>query len=383
RMTPEARAKIYPAIFDNALSTRAIPEMYQFQFNETLAPNLRSGRGSILRHYELINLSRRPKLEALELMKLIKKYSAEDDPLRMLDVPHVVANLDAQGAGSATVQIKNISKITLRLTATMESPANLKAQLQKSENLTLKAGQTKTVTVSFQSADATPGFYHAFLRLEGPDGLLGYGWIEARLEGMPKLDLKSVSAVVYPRGVAEELKFDFSQPYAVVYGQNATSLEVETAFAIASTLESASGHPVEPIALNSLKSALEPASARRTLSDTNSIIPSDTKSEGDENGGDLSATDTSLLQRNLILVGTAKSNELIAQLQWRLPKLKPGLVARVNSSLIVSGSDSGSVEHAGVDLLLRWWKNAKDSAARRVGLVEKELPQGGDATKLP
>jgi hypothetical protein len=30
-----------------------------------------------------------------------------------------------------------------------------------------------------------------------------------------------------------------------------------------------------------------------------------------------------------------------------------------------------------------YWRNAKDSAARRVGLVEKELPKVGDAAKSP
>ena len=75
--------------------------------------------------------------------------------------------------------------------------------------------------------------------------------------------------------------------------------------------------------------------------------------------------------------------ELITQVQNRLPAAKSGLVVRLDSRLIVSGEDSLAVEHAGMDLLLRWWRNAKDSAARRVGLVEKELPRGGDATKLP
>jgi hypothetical protein len=51
--------------------------------------------------------------------------------------------------------------------------------------------------------------------------------------------------------------------------------------------------------------------------------------------------------------------------------------------LAVSGPDPAAVEQAGMDLALRWWRKAKDSAARRVGLAEKELPRGGDATKLP
>ena len=110
RMTPESRAKIYPAIFENALATRAIPEMYQFQFNETLAPNPRIGRGNVLRHYELIHLSRRPKLEALELMKLIEKYVAEADEVRLLKVPQTVVHLDKQGQAESEIRITNTSR---------------------------------------------------------------------------------------------------------------------------------------------------------------------------------------------------------------------------------------------------------------------------------
>ena len=351
RMTPEARAKIYPPIFDNALSTRAIPEMYQFQFNETMAPNPRSGRGNILRHYELIHLSRRPKLEAFELVKLIQKYSGATDPLRTLDVPYVVTDLNARGEGEAVVQIKNASSRTLKLTAKVESPANLTASVGKIGSASLKAGATMPISVKLKTKDATPGFYHSFIRLEQPDGSLRYACIEARLKGSPKLDTASKSSVVYAHSVAEELGLDYTKPFAVVYGTDAPVLEVETAFAIASTLESATGQPIEMIQLNDLP---KQAAAKR----------------------------------NLILVGTPKSHNLIGSVAKQLPDAKDGAIAQVKSPtdetwLVVAGNDSLAVEHAGMDLLLRWWKNAKDSAARRVGLVEKELPRGGDATKLP
>ena len=44
RMTPEARAKVYPDIIGSALETRGIGEFHQFQFQETLAVNPRLGR---------------------------------------------------------------------------------------------------------------------------------------------------------------------------------------------------------------------------------------------------------------------------------------------------------------------------------------------------
>ena len=41
-------------------------------------------------------MSRRPKPEALEMMKLITKYAAPDHPNRTLDVPLVDVEADAQ-----------------------------------------------------------------------------------------------------------------------------------------------------------------------------------------------------------------------------------------------------------------------------------------------
>lgn len=348
RISPEARAKIYPAIFDNALSTRAIPEMYQFQFNETMAPNPRTGRGNVLRHYELINLSRRPKPEAFELMKLIHKYSPTDDALRWLEVPQVVASLDAHGEGRAVVKIRNTSPRSLQLTTAIESSADLSATSKETGQAVLKAGRTLSLPVTLKTKDGTPGFYHCFVRIETNDGKVRYGWIEARLAGAPQMDKESKSAINYPNGAAKDLDFDFSRPTTVVYGTNSTVLEVETAFAVASTLESATGKPVD------------------------AIQTTDWKPKSGE---------------NLILVGTPKSNELITPFEKQVGKIETGCVQRFaqdgKAVLVVTGQDATTVEHSGMDLLLRWWKNAKDSAARKIGLVEKELPRGGDAAKLP
>ena len=64
------------------------------------------------------------------------------------------------------------------------------------------------------------------------------------------------------------------------------------------------------------------------------------------------------------MVGTQKSNERIALANVQRPEMKSGQIQRFTSPekeqwLIVTGEDSLAVEHAGMDLLLRWWKNAK------------------------
>ena len=125
-----------------------------------------------------------------------------------------------------------------------------------------------------------------------------------------------------------------SSTSGVVYGDDAPVLAVETAVAIAETLESASGREVSYLQISD-------------------------------------APPYAMTNGNLIIVGTAKSNDWVTK--------KNG----ATNVLTITGADSEAVEKAGMNFILSYWKNAKDSAARRVGLVTKELPKGGDAAKLP
>jgi len=82
---------------------------------------------------------------------------------------------------------------------------------------------------------------------------------------------------------------------------------------------------------------------------------------------------------------------LIAQVSEKIPAnlgAAKQFAARVsdgpnNDWLILSGADNLEAERAAMDWVLRFWKYAKDSGARRVGLVEKELPLGVDPQGLP
>jgi hypothetical protein len=351
RMSEEERAKIYPAIIDNALSTRALTEFYEFQFNETMAPNPRVGRGNLLRHYELVDLSRRPKLETFEFMKLIERYSAPTDSVRIIQSSHEVAELDERNFARLTISITNAGTETLHLHASPETAEPLKIKFS-APKFALAPGQWAALTMDVSLAKRVPGFYHVFVRLESDEGLLRYLWAEVRVPDGPEMDTITVSSIVYPRGVAKELEWNFSRvPMTVAYDPKATVLEVETAFAIGQTLESATGTvvPIMPL----------------------SEVPPESRT-------------------HLILVGSVK-DAAIRALQKDQPFGSKSFVTRVVTPavsstedwLIVGGSDSRGVEDAGMDLLLRYWKFAKDSATRRVGLAQKNLPRGGDATKLP
>lgn len=354
RMTPEDRAKVYAPVFENVLKTRSMPTMYQFQFNENLAMNPRVLKG--IRHYEQIWLSRRPKPEAFVMADLIKKYSAPTHPNRSVNVEHVIVNLDERGQGTAQFRVTNISKQTLKLQPTLEVSADLKAEFTKARALNLKPGATTVVGVNLQalptdnSPAPLPGFYHAFLRLEGTGGIVRYGWAEARLAGSFPFDSTTKTDVVYGEGAAA---FNLNRPLAVVYGDDSPIQDVETAYALVNAVESATGRPVGIYTLKDL-----PKNERSAL----------------------------------LLVGTAKTNKLIAQVNNEIPanlRSAKQFVARVAGEssgedwLVFSGADPVESERAAMDWLLRFWTKAKDSAARRVGLVEKELPLGFDPAQLP
>lgn len=363
RLTPEARARVYAPIFENVLKTRSVPEIYQFQFNESLAMDPLTLKG--IRHYEPLWLSRRPKPEALELMRLIREYSLPSNPVRLVDVERGVVELDAQGRGATSFRVTNRSGRTLTLRASLETPANLRAQFdnaQRALRLAPNASAVVPVRLAAQptqpGADAKPlpGFYHIFLRLEGDEGLLRYGWAEARLAGAPRLD-RSPNAVPESnvRYDADALSFDFNRSLAVVYGEGSPILDLETASALVNTLESATGRPVGVYHLPDLPANLK------------------------QNGA-------------LILVGTAKTNALVAAaLKESSPELgtAPRFVTRVAANgrhgdwLVTGGATPEDAERAAMDLIIRYWKFAKDAAARRVPLAAKEIPQGGDPALLP
>jgi len=355
RLTPEDRAKVYAPIFENVLKTRSVPVMYQFQFNETLAMNPKALKG--IRHYEQIWLSRRPKPEAFVLSGLINKYGAPTHPNKLVNVEYSVVDLSENGQGTARFKITNTSGKNLNLKAAIEFPANIKASFQnaKDANLRLKPNASTIVNVSLQalptdnSPEPLPGFYHVFLRLEGDDDLLRYGWTEARFAGAPRIDAKEKTNVVYGEKVFD---YNLNRPLAVVYGDKSPIQDVETASVLVNTIESATGRPVKIYELKDL-----PKNERSAL----------------------------------ILVGTAKTNQLIAAVNSKIPaniRSAKQFAARTGENtgedwLVFAGTDSLEAERAAMDWTIRFWKYAKDSAARRVGLVEKELPVGFDPTQLP
>jgi hypothetical protein len=326
RMTPEARAKVYRPIFENVLRTKCMPIIYQFQFNDSLAMNPTGLKG--IRHYEMINVSRRPKPEALEFVELIQRYSNPTAPTRQLRADYAAIEL-TDGKGAARIPLANQSGQTLKLKAIAESSPDVKVTVPAT--IELKAGEKSNLDVQIELAkgkDAPPGFYHVFVRLEGDGDFVRYAWAEARHAGAPKIDAKTSPDVAYG---GDALAFDFNRPLVVVYPVEASVMELEAAWVLYQTLESATGRVVEIYQSNDLPDS------RKQL------------------GG-------------IIWVGKGRAE-------------KP-TVTREGETLIVTGADEQQVTRAAMDLTLRYWPSAKDSAASKVGLVATSAGKGGVKTDL-
>jgi hypothetical protein len=342
RLTEEERAKVYAPIFESVFKARAVPKIYQFQFNDSLAMSPQSLKG--IRHYELINLSRRPKAEAAEFQRLIDTYSDPKSGHRVLDTAyqHVTLSQGNWENPVVKVSVTNKSDRPLEVTATPEGPADLQPRLAGSEaNFTLAPGQTHAaqLQVTFPK-DSLPGFYHAFVRFESKDGLISYAPVELRRPGQPRFDASTHPDVAYSGGA---LDLDLTKPTAIVYGNDCPILELEAAWVVYQTLEAATG-------------------VRAKIFEARQL-PKD---------------DAGLA--NYIFVGTSKS---LPRMPITLPKGQA--VTRIPGSnmLVISGATSQDATLAAMDYTLRYWKTAKDAACRRVPLVEREIPKGGDAAQLP
>ncbi len=331
-LSPEVRAREFKGIYSKMLEPRAIPEFFQFHWQETMSVNPRLTRQG-LRHYEMINLDRRPKSEAIEFMKLIKEYARPDAPVRVLPIKIDEVTL-RNGKASAGFTIENKTGKRAEIKLSLEFYQELFGRLSKS-TLSLMPGGKASGTIELLSPNALPGAYHYFLKAEYAGGV-AYGWGIVSNPGAPKFDPPVLADKVdYPQGPDVVTKFDYSKPVCIAFGVDCPIIELEMAYQARNTLQSAIGRELRLCSV--------------------ADIPKDWKG-------------------NLILVGTPKTNPLIAPSSLQLPADRGAVVLQDVGSgrqwLILAGETSEAAQAAGTEFVLRFWKNARDSSARISGLEE-------------
>lgn len=342
---PEARAKEFAEIYGKMLEPRAIPEFLQFHWQETLSVNPLLTRQGI-RHYETIHFDRRPKPEAIEFMKLIRRYSREDSPIRTLPIKIEEATL-RNGRAIARYSVENKTNRRLSVKLSTESFQGLQCRLVADASIVLNPGDRATGEIELNlNKDALPGTYHFFLKA-GCSDPTAYGWGIVSNPGAPEFGAPLLADLVeYPQGPDVVRKLDYSRPICVAFGTDAPVIELEMAYQAFNTLQSAIGRPIR-------------------LCGT-ADIPKKTMEKG-----------------NLILIGTPEKNPLIAQIS---PELTPGkgtvLLHDAGDGrqwLLLTGNSAEGVRAAATDFVLRYWLNARASAIRVTGM-EKGAALGNRAS---
>jgi len=344
RETEEAQAEHFSEISDCLLQPQAIPVVFQFQFQETFCVPPRT-RGA-LRHYEPLRVDRTPKPQTFAFKESIRKYGGAGNRLRHLDIRISGADLAPGKNFTYEATIENVSQRPLALKLTPRLPEGFTS---KGEEWTfkLRSGEKRVVTRTAQApVELKPGIYHFFEEARFDEDVL-FGWGIARHSAKPQLDLAQLllKGVEYEGGVGMLDKFDLSLVASSAFGEEAPALEVDWALYLYHSLRSATGSPVT----REKDTTLSPAEGAK---------------------------------KNLVVVGTPSSNELVKAVEGQLPpsfaKLQrnTGLVTLVDAPLgnkgvtwlVVTGADANGVERAASDLLYRYWRFAKDAASFRKGM---------------
>jgi hypothetical protein len=337
RLSPEVRREEFIATYENMLQPRALPEFFQFHFQETLSVNPSISRSGI-RHYETINLDRRPKPEAIELMRMIREYTSADAPVREVSIESAEMQF-VDGSATAAFTITNNTARPLTLELSPAAFGDIESRLTSPTGISLSPGETAEATVEvLLGPDPEPGTYHHFLKIDYGDQE-AYGWGVAANPGAPVFEAEPVldGYVVYPQGAAIVERIEWDEPLAVAFGPDAPVLEMEMAYILGNTLQSATGRPVR-------------------ISSTADLTNSWTGGGG-----------------TLILVGTATSNPLIGAAADPRATGKGIILLRDpedgGQRLLLTGDTEKAVQAAATDFVLRYWQNAKDAAIRITGMA--------------
>ncbi len=337
RMPPEMRVGEVATIYETVLAPRAIPEFFEFQFQESLTFNP-SVAGSNSRHYETLALDRRPKPEAAVLMRAIREYGRPDAAVSRLPVSIGETQFSGDQA-TASFTVTNRTSHTVRLRLRAVAYDGLMSTLLSPGTATLRPGSSLSGRIGLALlGDMRVGTYHHFLDVSF-DGKHSYGWGVASKRGAPEFGPTVLGdRVFYPQGAEVVGRADWSRSLTVAFGATASVLELESAYQLATTLQSATGRAVRISSVADIPDSIS----------KNGLV---------------------------ILVGTPASNSLISAADIsRAVSARPGtgIITLGESNgvqvLMLSGENPKAVQAAVVELELRYWPGAKDATMRITGM---------------
>ncbi|MCP4285775.1 MAG: hypothetical protein GY792_15170 [Gammaproteobacteria bacterium] len=359
RRSEEYQANHFREVFGHFLSQQAVPELFQFQFNENFCvpPETRGA----LRHYDLLRKDGTAKPQTMEFKKLIRAYAGPEHVVNQVSIEIPDFELKS-GQQAVNVTVKNTCKETVTIASELILPGGLKGK-NKKLSFTLAPGETKQITRSFQvPEDASPGFYHFFEKVTFNEKL-HYGWGVGNLVKEPKLDIEQplIPKVFYKGGVESLKDVELAKVDRIIFGEKASSLEVDWAYYIFFSLRSATGTLI------------------KRYSDQDVLKEKDYK-------------------HTFLLVGNEKTNKLIPMLlrkeDYTIPEgLKDrGIISVCRSKIaqeqriiLITGNTKQLIERAASDFLYRYWRYAKDAITFRRGVEwylgsSRKGPEGSKKT---
>ena len=364
RLSPEERLPEFTGVYEAVLGPRAIPDVVQFQLQESLSFNPAIS-GTYTRHYETLSLDRRPKPEAFELMRLVRKYGPPDAPGTVL--PVTVPEVRMDGAGSTakfTVENRTGRVLTVALKALAFD--GIRSTLTTPASVTLQPGQKHEGAVELLLTGDAIGTYHHFIRADF-DGEVTVGWGIAANPGAPTFEKSPALTgfVRYPQGPGVVDRIDWDRPIAVAYGDDASVIEVETAYTLTTTLQSATGRPVRLSSVSDLPDSLRRDATLVLLGTaaSNALI-GESRMSGVPKPAELPAA--------AITAGTRPAANAAAA-RRAAARRDPGIVlvrdaAGSGQWVVLTGASKEAVQAASIDFVLRYWKNAKDATTRISGM---------------
>jgi hypothetical protein len=352
KLSPEARRPEVGKVYDEVLEPRAIPEIFEFQFQESLSFNPAIA-GGFTRHYEPLAVDRRPKPEAAELLRIIRENARADAPIRAM--PITIGEVSfAGGRATATFHVTNHTSKSVTLALRAVAFDGLSSTLATPSRVTVQPGSSYSGRVALQltgdASGARPGTYHHFVVASYAGGA-AYGWGVASNVGAPTFAAAPVlgARVTYPQGANVLAQLRWDRPIAVAFGADASVIELEMAYTVAHTLQSATGRYVR---LSSVQDLPDSLARNATL-----VLVG-------------SATSNALVRS----VAPASASATVPPIAGAKPAPEPGVITVRDAPngqgqwLVLGGRDKGAVQAAAVDFVLRFWPNAKDATLRLAGM---------------
>lgn len=320
RQTEESQANQLFTAYDALLAQRSLPFVFHSSLISTPSG---SSRGN-----HLLRSDGTPTRGASAFHEIIRRNSSDTHRIKTLDIRMPAVSIRPGASVVVPVTFTNGSSQVLEVKTRLHLPEGLTGDTGE-RSITLRPRQSQTLERALIAAqELSPGFYHLFEEAHYSD-TVRIGWTYAASRGRPAIAMGNrPGPVAYVGQFASLDRIDLSNIRHVIFGRDASDLEVDWAVRLGDSLRRATGTDIKQW--------------------------SDERVEGEQTS------------RSHVLIGNQKTNPEIARLLNQLPlnpmELPAGegvvmVIAHPTEAyrflLVVSGPDVAGIGHAASDLMSR------------------------------